>query len=152
MADERASDVVVAVVDVDQPRLRAVRGLGDRAHERRMLDERIDEHGLAGLDVRPDANDQLRVALEQVRGHRRRIESWISCVERRLVPRGARAREPDEGMMPLGRERVRLGLLGGRQVPVAAPVGTEVAARRRRQQAVVVAAHRGRRDELVELA
>ena len=64
--DHRPTHVLVAVADVDVPRARAIRGAGQRARERRVLDHRADEDGLALLDVRPDANRELGIALEAV--------------------------------------------------------------------------------------
>ena len=55
-----------------------------------------------------------------------------------------------ERVLPLGGDRVRLGVLLGREMAVDLPVGAEVAAHRRGQQALLEAAHRRRCDQLVE--
>jgi hypothetical protein len=57
-------DVLVEVVNVDVRRAGAIRLASERARERRMLDEPLDEDLLPRLDVRADPNAQLRVALE----------------------------------------------------------------------------------------
>ena len=62
--DERAAHVHVDVRDVDEPRTRSVAGLGQFAHERRVVEERVDEERLAGLDVRADADDQVGIGAE----------------------------------------------------------------------------------------
>ena len=67
--DHRAPDVLVVVDDVDERRARPVRLPRQRAHEVSVLDEAVDEHLLPGLDVRADADGELRVALEPVVAH-----------------------------------------------------------------------------------
>ena len=88
--DHRAADVLVCVADVDVARARLVSGTGDRAGELGVVDQAVHEQRLPRLDVRPDADDQLGVALEAVhRVHNR--ESAIKCREGRR-PRSRRAR------------------------------------------------------------
>ena len=53
-------------------------------------------------------------------------------------------------MVALEGDRVGLGLLPGREVPVDLAVSAKIAAQRRRQNALLVAAHRRRGDQLIE--
>src|SRR3954464_6799210 len=79
-----------------------------------------------------------------------RIENSISSVERHVVPARSFSGEPVEGVVALRCDRVRLGVLLGRQVAIDLAVRAEVAADRDGQEAFVVPAHRGRGDQLVE--
>ncbi len=64
--DERASDVLVDVPDVDEPRAGGVARPRQGAGEGGMLDERGHVDRLAGLHVGADARDQLGVAVDAI--------------------------------------------------------------------------------------
>ena len=150
MLDERSPDVVVGVAHVDACGARVVGGARDRANERRVLDERVHEHGLPGLYVRTDAHDQLGVAVEPLLGGQVGQAVALSGVERDVLPVLAEPGDPVERVVALEGERVELEVLLGAQVAIDAAVGAEVAAHRRGQHALLVAAHRRRGDQLVE--
>jgi pyrimidine operon attenuation protein/uracil phosphoribosyltransferase len=61
--------VAVEVLDVDVARALLVRPPRDCGDERLRLGQRLDCQDLVGLDVRPDGDDQIRVAVEQLRVH-----------------------------------------------------------------------------------
>src|SRR2546423_669140 len=61
LGHERAADPRVPELDVDRPRARAVRVLGDRAQELRLLDLAADVDVLARPYVDADAHHQARV-------------------------------------------------------------------------------------------
>src|SRR3954447_7593053 len=64
LGDERPTDERVAILDVDVARAGPV-GVGDDgAHERRLVDLRLDEHVLALLHIDADAHDQAGVVLD----------------------------------------------------------------------------------------
>ena len=67
--DHRAPDVLILVADVHERRSGPIRLPCQRAHELGVLDEPLEEHLLPGLNVRADANGQLRVALDPVLAH-----------------------------------------------------------------------------------
>src|SRR5437899_8956116 len=85
-----------------------------------------------------------------MRSTRRMVEAPISGVEWYVVPGVALAAQPGERVVPFGRDRVCLRVLLGREVAVHLPVGAEVTAHRSRQETLLEAAHRRRRDQLVE--
>ena len=68
VGDPRVPGVLVGVLDVDEPRATLVRNPGDRAHEWRMLDERIDPEHLPLTDVRPHLDGEAGVFLEALLG------------------------------------------------------------------------------------
>ena len=61
--------VAVEVLDVDVPRALLVRPPRDLRDERLRLGQRLDCEHLVGLHVRPDGDDQICIALEQLRVH-----------------------------------------------------------------------------------
>ena len=64
LLDHRAPDVLVRVADVDVRGAGAVRGPRHRARDVGVLDPRDHLDELAGLDVRADLDDQLRVPVD----------------------------------------------------------------------------------------
>src|SRR5215212_4083583 len=58
----------IAVAHVDEARTRAVRREGDRAGERRVLDEPHHVDDLTRLDIRADADGELGIPLEALGG------------------------------------------------------------------------------------
>ena len=69
LLDHRAPDVQVCVAHVDVARAGVIRRDGDRARERRLVDESVDEHVLALADVRADADGELCVTLQAFVSH-----------------------------------------------------------------------------------
>ena len=65
-----APDVLVGVENVDVLGARGVRLAGDRAGERRVLEQALIAEYLPGLEVEADLDDEPRVALETLIGCR----------------------------------------------------------------------------------
>ena len=64
LLDVRAAHVLIRVEDVDVGGARGVGRPRDRAHERRVLDQRVDAQRLARLEVQAHLHGELRVRLE----------------------------------------------------------------------------------------
>ena len=68
MLDPGVASVLVDVVDVDVARAVLVGDPRDRAHQRRVLDEPVDQDGLALADVRAHLDGEAGVPLEPLVG------------------------------------------------------------------------------------